>query len=235
MFIWPKEIPWEEYVRLYFLEKTLRKFIVDSLSALDEKWWRRRVPGDIRKKAEERKTKETEKLVVTIDLHPIWYVDFLDYISIITQKNNWEEVFKRVFLNKDKFRVLMEELAPIRNKIAHMRPLSEREKKNLDALSEDILVHIWTRVYNERYVKPSETLMKQGKIKQAEKILLCGFEETGDPWIAYKLGEMFLKTNNLIRAKKYFLYAVKHLPLRRYKNKAVGKLEEVKKRMKIKD
>jgi len=63
-------------------------------------------------------------------------------------------------------------LSPIRNKIAHMRPLSEREITNLIALPEDILVAIWERAYNRKYVKPAEELMKNGRFLEAENILL---------------------------------------------------------------
>lgn len=34
MFRWPEEIPYEEYVRLYFLEKLLRRCVVDVLSKI---------------------------------------------------------------------------------------------------------------------------------------------------------------------------------------------------------
>jgi len=233
MYVWPEEIPLEEYIRVYFLEKTLRQFVVDQLSMISERWWRQRVPWDVWKKAEERKKEEREKLVFTMDLHPVWYVDFLDYVKIVTRDDNWREVFRRVFRNKDDFKVVMEKLLPIRNKIAHMRPLSVREKKNLDALSEDVLVPIWHRVYNEQFVKPSERLMKQGKIREAESILMKGFEKTADPWIAYKIGILHLETERLKEAKKFLEYAQRYLPLPRYKELAKEKLLQVENKIEL--
>lgn len=231
MYVWPEEIPSEEYIRLYFLEKTLRQLVVDQLSMISERWWKQRIPGDVRKKAEDRKKDEEEKLVHTVDLHPIWYVDFLDYVNIVTRKDNWRDVFKKIFRNKDHFRGTMEKLSPIRNKIAHMRPLSVREKINLDALSQDILVPIWVRVYNEQIVKPSERLAKQGKIREAEDVLIKGFEKTRDPWIAYKVGKLFLENEKFNEAKKFLEYAQKYLVLPKYKELAKKKLLEVEKKI----
>jgi len=231
MYVWPEEIPSEEYIRVYFLEKALRRFVVDQLSMISEKWWRQRVRWKIREDAEKRKRDEREKLVTTIDFHPIWYVHFMDYAEIVTRNDNWRDSFKRIFRNKEQFRATMEMLLPIRNKIAHMRSLSAREKKNLDALSEDVLVPIWERGYSEQFVKPSERLMKQGKIREAEDILMEGFEKTHDPWVAYKIGRLFLENEKFDEAKKFLEYAQRYLVLRRYKELAKKKLLEVEKKM----
>jgi len=229
MFAWPSEIPVDEYIRLYYLEKTLRHTVVERLSNIDEKWWLRRVPEDIRRRAEQRKREEMEKLVHTQDFHPIWYVDVTDYAAIIARKDNWNEVFKSIFRNKEHFKAAIEVLSPIRNKIAHMRPLSEREITNLIALSEDILVAIWERAYNRKYIKPAEECMKNGRFSEAEKILLKGFKETSDPWIAYKLAELYIQTRDFKKAKHYLNIAYCYLPLPRYKKMAKDKLNELKK------
>jgi len=225
---WAEEIPVDEYIRLYYLEKTLRRIVVEQLSKIDEKWWLRRVPEEIRQYAERRKREEMEKLVRTQDFHPIWYVDFTDYVAIITRRDNWNEVFKSIFRNKEHFKAAIEMLSPIRNKIAHMRPLSEREITNLIALSEDILVAIWEQAYNRKYVKPAEEFMKNGRFFEAENILLKGFEETSDPWIAYKLAELYLQTRDFKKAKYYLNFAYRHFPLPRYKKMAKNKLNELK-------
>ncbi len=231
MYVWPEEIPSEEYIRVYFLEKTLRQFVIGQLSMISERWWRQRVKWEIREDAEKRKKDEREKLVATIDFHPIWYVHFMDYVGIVTRNDNWRDSFKRIFRNKEHFRVTMEMLLPIRNKIAHMRPLSVREKKNLDALSQDILVPIWERGYNEQFVKPAERLKKQGKNHEAESVLRGGFEKTQDPWIAYKIGKLCIENEKFNEAKKSLEYAQRYLTLPRYKESAKKKLLEVKKKM----
>ena len=224
---WPEEIPSKEYIRLYFLEKTLRQFIEDQLSEITFKWWKQRVPPKVREKAEERKKDEEERLVTSVNLHPIWYVDFADYIGIVTRNDNWRNVFRQVFRDKDDFKITLTKLLPIRNKIAHMRPLSIREKKNLDALSEDLLVPIWN-FYNEQYVKPAEKALRLGRLEEAEKLLLQGYEKTrGDPWIAYKLGELYEKTQQLEKTKKWVKKAMVGLPLTRYKEMAERKMREI--------
>ena len=230
---WPEEIPSEEYIRLYFLEKTLRQFIGDRLSKITSKWWKQRVPWEIRKKAEDRKKEEEKRLFPIVNLHPIWYVDFAHYIEIVTRDDNWREVFKQIFRNKDDFKVTLMKLVPIRNKIAHMRPLNTREKKSLDALSEDLLVHIWN-FFNERYVKPAGKARDNGRFEEAEEILLHGYEETrGDPWIAYNLGELYERMGQLEKAKNWVERAVIGLPLPRYKEKAKEKLQKIEEQIRL--
>lgn len=230
---WPEEIPSEEYIRLYFLEKTLRQFIEDRLSKITSKWWKQRVPCEIRKKAEDRKKGEEELLFPIVNLHPIWYVDFAHYIEIVTRDDNWREVFKQIFRNKDDFKATLTKLISIRNKIAHMRPLNTREKKILDALSEDLLVHIWN-FFNERYVKPAGKARDNGRFEEAEEILLQGYKETrGDPWIAYNLGELYEMMGQFEKAKNWVEMAVVGLPLPRYKEKAKEKLRKIEEQIRL--
>lgn len=234
MFQWPEEIPYREYIRLYILEKTLRQFIITQLSEISENWWRERVPGDVWKEAENRKKEEEQRLVYSLDLHPIWYVDFYDYVKIVTRDDNWNDVFKKIFANRDHFKTIMELLVPIRNKIAHMRPLSIKEIKNLEALTEDILTPIW-KIYNTTYVDNAEKLAKKGQWEEAEEILKRGYEETrGDPWIAYKIGELYAHMGKLEKARHWLKIAIKYLPLLRYKKFARQKLLELEGKMKSK-
>jgi len=233
MYEWPLEIPYEEYIRLYFLEKTLRQFVLISLSKLSNKWWKTRVPHDVRVQAEERKTEEEQRLKPTVNLHPIWYIDFYDYVKIITRKDNWNDIFKEIFVNKDEFKVTIMKLVPLRNKIAHMRPLSIREKKNLDALSEDVLAPIW-HFYNKLYVEPAEKHVERREFNKAEHILKTGYDETGgDAWIAYKLGELYFMTGRLEEAKEWLTIASKYLPIPRYKEQAKQKLMQLDQRAKL--
>lgn len=227
MFRWPEEIPHEEYVRLYFLEKMLRRCVVDVLSRINEKWWKQNVPGDVRIEAERRKNEEEQKLGPTLNLHPIWYIDFMDYVEIITRGDNWKQAFEQIFKNKDDFRVTMQKLAPIRNKIAHMRPLTGREKKNLDVLSEDILARVWEHLYTEPFIKPAQKLMQKGEYQQAENKLLEAFKIAEDPWIAYHLGLVYEETGKVDEAKKWYDFAEKHLALPQYKSQAKEKLQEM--------
>jgi len=77
MYEWPEEIPWEEYIRLYYLESALKRLILECLSSLSDKWWKQRIPRNITLDAENRQREEEKRLVRTIYLHPIWYMNFL--------------------------------------------------------------------------------------------------------------------------------------------------------------
>jgi len=244
MYQWPEQIPREEYTRLYFLEKTVRRLIMDELSKLTRKWWKQRIPEEIREKAEERKKKEEELAPYPgLNLHPIWYVDFSHYKDIIAKGDNWEDALKQIFKNKDHIRVWLEGLIPIRNKIAHMRPLTPREKINLEAFSQDILVCIWEQTCNRPYINPAMEKMRKGECQEAGRTLQEGFEKTGeDAWIAYNLGRLYKEwgkvekekeLEKLKEAEKWLQYAVRNLVLPSYKKQAMNTLKQVKEKVRL--
>jgi DNA sulfur modification protein DndB len=108
------------------LENEMRDLIEKTLSALDSNWWKERIPENVRLRAEERmnKSERVWPWHSARDLSPIYYVDFGDYDSIIVTRNNWDEVFESIFKNKEWVNSTLMELNPIRNDIAHNRPLT---------------------------------------------------------------------------------------------------------------
>jgi hypothetical protein len=68
----------------------------------------------------------------------IEYIDFPDYIKIITRKDNWRDCFKEVFGSEETLRTKMQELEPIRNSVMHSRPITEEEKKKLELYAREI-------------------------------------------------------------------------------------------------
>jgi hypothetical protein len=72
------------------------------------------------------------------DLHPIHYINFPEYQKIITKRDNWREIFSEYFGDRGIFSAKIQELEPIRNKIAHMRGLSEYEKTRLKMYAIDL-------------------------------------------------------------------------------------------------
>lgn len=232
MYQWPEEIPREEYTRLYFLEKMLRWLIKNQLSKITEKWWNERIPEDIKVEAEERGATNRQYEGASMDLDPIWFIQFRDYKKILLRNDNWEQAFRPIFKSKKYVNGWLHKLAPLRNKIAHMRPLNPRERMDLEELSQDILVLIWEGAYNLPYITPSMEFLKQSKYQQAEELLLQGFKETEkDPWIAYNLGELYESMDKLSEAEKWFYYAEKYLVLPRYKDKAIDKLKKIKEKI----
>ena len=234
MFQWPEEIPREEYTRLYFLEKALRRFIIDQLSKITNNWWEERVSDKVRGVAEKRKNREEQRGESSLDLHPIWYINFPQYRKIILENENWTNAFKSIFKSKKNIKDWLRRLVQIRNKIAHMKPLSTEEEKCLIKLSEDILLPIWECTCNEPYITPAKEFIAEGNNLKAEKLLLRGLRETGDdPWIAYNLAELYIDMEMMEDAEKWFEYAEKHLVLPRYKERAKAKLTQVKKQIKL--
>ncbi|MEM2939834.1 MAG: tetratricopeptide repeat protein [Candidatus Bathyarchaeia archaeon] len=93
----------------------------------------------------------------------------------------------------------------------------------MDALSEDLLAPIW-KFYNSAYVEKAEKMVKEDQYASAEEILRKGYEETReDPWIAYKLGELYGHMNKIEDAELWLKIAVKYLPLLRYKKNSPNK------------
>lgn len=133
-----KKMPYDNIQRL---ENTLREFISKELSKRIPDWWVQRVPLDVRQLAEGRKAKNEnlwpwhqEK-----DLSLMYYVDFPDYIKIITRKDNWKEVFAPIFRDKESISTKLKELEPIRNDIAHSREISVQAGKKLEIYAREII------------------------------------------------------------------------------------------------
>jgi hypothetical protein len=89
----------EAYELLRQLEESLRKLIQGSLSSLSSDWWVDRIPSDVRTNAEAKKNKNDRQWPWANgqDLHPIYYVDFPDYVKIIRKKDNWHQAFEKSF------------------------------------------------------------------------------------------------------------------------------------------
>ena len=111
---------------LHKLEDMLRRFIERELSKTGADWWTARVPLDIRSRAESRKQKQETvwpwHLVSSTNVMD--YLDFSDYRRIILDSTNWSQVFSGFFRASSFVDSRMGELEPIRNDLAHSRPLS---------------------------------------------------------------------------------------------------------------
>ena len=123
------------------LEGSLRKLIEESLSGLSPTWWTARIPEDVRENAERRKEKDDMQWpwATGANLHPMHYVDFPDYVKIIRRKDNWREIFARIFHDEELVSSKLRELEPIRNALAHSRPLPKNGLIRLMINAKDIL------------------------------------------------------------------------------------------------
>jgi hypothetical protein len=101
------------------LETEIRDFIVERLVALcGDKWYRQRLPSDMLQTWTEKKAKDTTS---GSDLPLIDYADFSDYIKIIERKDNWNDVFQKVFGRKEDVQESFRRLGPIRISTMHAR------------------------------------------------------------------------------------------------------------------
>jgi len=136
-----KYIVSEPYNLLKEFERSLREFIETRLSFIAPNWWKERIPGDVKEKAEERKNRNDTlwPWIEKGEVHPIYYINFSDYVKIITKRDNWKEVFSTYFIDKNIISAKLRELEPIRNNIAHFRELNSSDITKLKLYSKEIL------------------------------------------------------------------------------------------------
>ena len=104
------------------LEQQLRNIVEKCLEALEgEMWMKRRVPGDMRKRWQERQ--EEDRQAGRSVYSPIYYADFMDLAEVIKRGDNWRDSFKPIFRDQDDLMVSFRRLLPVRNALAHSRPL----------------------------------------------------------------------------------------------------------------
>jgi len=144
-----KYIASEPYKLLQDLEGALREFIESKLSSITQKWWKERIPPDVQRNAEERRDRNAAlwPWLEKEELHPIHYINFPDYIKIITRRDNWKNVFSTYFIDKTIISSKLKELEPIRNNIAHFRELRKSQIAKLKLYSKEILDTISSTSY----------------------------------------------------------------------------------------
>jgi hypothetical protein len=118
----------------------LRELISDRLSGITEKWWKERVPSDVRDEAILRKERDESPWPwMEGKQHPAhFYMSFADYSRVISKRDNWRESFEAVFRDAEWVRVVFKELEHTRNDVAHSRDLSERQLKLLRIYCADL-------------------------------------------------------------------------------------------------
>lgn len=174
----PKKI--HPYDVLKNLENNLRELIKSELSTITPQWWRQRIPEDTRINAQDRKERN-EKHVGAKKNHLIFYVDFPDYKKIIIKNDNWNDVFRNVFGNKQLISSKLEELEPIRNAISHPRDLTSLEERRLKLSSEEIIVTIKGYKKKKKLKKRKFKTKSWLKEKPIQVIMTTSFDRTVYP------------------------------------------------------
>lgn len=132
----------EERKLLKKLEEKLRIFVENKLrDTFGENWWKQGVPHDVRIKAEENKRKNEKPWpwMGKREWPLICYINFTDYSKIILRRDNWRNIFERIFKDKVILEAKLKELEPIRNDIAHNRKLTVEQFEILKLYSSHII------------------------------------------------------------------------------------------------
>ena len=174
----PKKI--HPYDVLKNLENNLRELIKSELSEITPQWWRQRIPEDTRINAQNRKERN-EKHVGARKHHLIFYVDFPDYKKIIIKNDNWNDVFRNVFGNKQLISSKLEELEPIRNAISHPSDLTSLEERRLKLSSEEIIVTIKGYKKKKKLKKKKFKIKSWLKVKPIQVTMSTSFDRTVYP------------------------------------------------------
>lgn len=81
----------------------------------------------IRRNAEKEKQKEPDS-----QFNLLYYTNFQDLRKIILRNENWHDIFEPYFRRVERVSSMLDELEPIRHRIAHTRKLSNEEFEKLD-------------------------------------------------------------------------------------------------------
>ncbi|MCX5991185.1 MAG: Swt1 family HEPN domain-containing protein [Chloroflexi bacterium] len=122
------------------LEVSLRRFIERELSKVGKDWWQR-VPLEIRNNAERRKLRSESMWpwYPPTSTNVVDYLDFSDYHRIILEEDNWQKAFVKFLKKRSFIEVRLGELDPIRNDIAHSRPVTSSAVAKLRMFSTELL------------------------------------------------------------------------------------------------
>jgi Swt1-like HEPN len=142
-FVSPDVVPPDNiaiFKQLYSIEVGLREFIIVQIESKDGKrGWKTRLPADLLNAFRNAITYERAiKWTNLVPHHPIYYLDFPDLKKVIQRSDNWNDIFRPVFENKEVVLSTLSELEPIRNKIAHNRKATKADVKIVDGAYEKI-------------------------------------------------------------------------------------------------
>ena len=115
-------------VVLTTLEQRLRHIVEERLRDLvGPNWFKRRVSKAVRDRCLKRQEEERQARPRRPVFDPIQYADFMDLADTIGRADNWPEAFKSIFQNREDLMVSLHRLHPVRNAIAHSRPLGKSD------------------------------------------------------------------------------------------------------------
>lgn len=138
----PQQQRWmKAYEMVMHVETSLRSLIESALRELHgEKWWKRGVPGAIRKECERRKADKEAEGDEGHDPLTYSYIDELR--QIILKRDNWRACFQSFFPNTAEAEVWMNKVSEYRQPTMHFRALSEDDFLFLTAACRWLLLRL---------------------------------------------------------------------------------------------
>ena len=113
--------------RLLRFETQLRRFIDEQMTAaFGGQWVKQRVPAPIRASWAEKSEAAAKSGGAKRPL--ISYADFTDYEAIICRNDNWNEVFRAVFVRQEAVRESLLRLYPVRLATMHARLITQEDQ-----------------------------------------------------------------------------------------------------------
>ena len=167
------------YRLLFVIEVGLRELILETLEAkCGAFWYKERLPGEILQAYREARDYERRtKWLQLVPHHPIYYLDFPHLRIVIERSNNWEDVFRELFDRRDVFVATLNELEPIRNRVAHNRKVSTPDLRVAEAayakiaaaVGENRLLALASRCTTAHDIPQTLSLLRQ----EADAALQC--------------------------------------------------------------
>lgn len=149
----PPESAMEQYQWLWHIELVLRHFIFARLRTSLGLKWKDALGDKLKRKAEGylEASKSQEEFTLGHEPELIWFLSLNDLICLI--KDNWQSHFCKLFPDDnghEYIKGILEPVARIRNRWAHLRPVSPQESEAPLKAARDMLITYvsrWTRDY----------------------------------------------------------------------------------------
>jgi Swt1-like HEPN len=146
------------FLRLYQLETWMREMVYLELKAYyGTEWWteveglkRPNISGHLAAKYRAKDSQHPH--ISTPETDPLWFISFDTLLKIILHPNMWKR-FSPYFTTKKILRSKFEEIAPVRNRVAHCRSLHAYDLRRVEQLMLDFDQRFWRfcTSYQDRY------------------------------------------------------------------------------------
>ncbi|MBM4140042.1 MAG: hypothetical protein FJ242_00885 [Nitrospira sp.] len=115
-------------------EPRLRDFILERLKRHygSNKWWKQGLSGNLKQKADDKWAAEVKRKPHLKDdkeqnERKFGYFDLTQLKEIVFYKDNWEQVFEPVFIDKSNFERRINDIIVLRNPVSHKRKMDDQD------------------------------------------------------------------------------------------------------------